>query len=198
MKSNFAAAAMAALLAISLCVLRTAPAQAPSAKTPNAAYPTIDLKKDCGAKGDGATNDTAAFQKAAEQIQAAGGGTLAIPKAVYVVGRQEHVEDKTPYYQSQGVFAVSKVNFLLIEGNGATLRFAPGLRYGSFDPKSGEVYSPPLLACPAVFFRKDLLCIAGQASSGTHFQNTFSGRRGLHKCRRWRMRRSARAPPSPR
>jgi len=31
----------------------------------------------------------------------------------------------------------------------------------------------PLLACPALFFRRDSLCTAGQASSGTHSQNTF-------------------------
>ncbi len=44
--------------------------------------------RDLGAKGDGTTNDTTAFQKAAAAINAAGGGTIYIPPGNYVVGRQ--------------------------------------------------------------------------------------------------------------
>ena len=142
MKSSIAAAAMVAMLIVALVGVYAVSAQSPIAQAATVTYPAIDLEG-LRAKGDGTVNDTAAFQKAAELIQKASGGTLVIPKATYIVGRQAHVEGKKPYYQPQRIFAVDRVNFLLIEGNGATLRFAPGLRYGSFDPKTGEVYNPP-------------------------------------------------------
>lgn len=110
------------------------------AAAPAVHYPKINLKTDCGAKGDGRSNDTVAFQKAARFIQEKGGGTLIIPKAVYIVGEQKHVEGQTPYYQPQSIFQVKNVNYLRIEGNGATLRFTPGLHYGAFDPKTGQTY----------------------------------------------------------
>ena len=127
-----------------------------TAPVPTTSYPTINVKTQCGAVGDGKTDDTAAFQKAAELIQEAGGGTLVIPKATYIVGRQEHVEGKKPYYQSQRVFAVDRVDFLSVEGNGATLRFSPGLRFGSFDPETGEVYNPPKMP----FYDRDYIADA--------------------------------------
>ncbi len=103
-------------------------------------YPTINVKTDCGAKGDGRSDDTGAFQKAARLIQARGGGTLLIPKATYVVGSQKHVEGQAPYYQTSSVFQVEKLGFLSVQGNGATLRFAPGLHFGAFDPETGQTY----------------------------------------------------------
>ncbi len=108
-------------------------------------YPRIDLKRDCGAQGDGKTNDTAAFQQAAERIQKAGGGTLIIPKGVYVVGRQTHEPGKTPYYRREPIFYVKGVKYLVIEGNGALIRIAPGLRFGSFHKDTGERYDPPAM-----------------------------------------------------
>ena len=101
----------------------------------------VHIKKDCGAKGDGVTNDTAAFQKAATLIQQKGGGTLVIPKGTYIVGRQSHQDGQYPYYKSAPMFAVKDLNGLLIEGNDATLRLASGLRYGSFDKESGAIYN---------------------------------------------------------
>ncbi len=110
----------------------------------SAAYPVVNVMKDCGAWGDGKTNDSAAFQKAADLINKAGGGTLVIPKAVYIVGQQEHEAGKSRYYQSRDVFALSNVKFLLIDGHGATLRLEPGLRYGSFDKETGQIYTPKM------------------------------------------------------
>jgi hypothetical protein len=104
-------------------------------------YPTVNLVKDCGAKGDGRSDDTAAFQKAAKLIQAKGGGTLVLPKAVYLVGTQTHVAGKTPYYLAPTVFRATNLRFLLIKGHGATVRFAPGLHYGAFDPQTGAPHT---------------------------------------------------------
>ena len=101
----------------------------------------MNLIKDCGAKGDGRSDDTAAFQKAAKIIQAKGGGTLLIPKAVYLVGTQTHVAGKTPYYIAPTVFGVKNLRFLLLKGQGATVRFAPGLHFGAFDPQTGAPHT---------------------------------------------------------
>ncbi|HVM62021.1 MAG TPA: glycoside hydrolase family 28 protein [Verrucomicrobiae bacterium] len=42
--------------------------------------------RDCGAKGDGLTKDTAAFQKALDACVSAGGGTVVIPTGYYLIG----------------------------------------------------------------------------------------------------------------
>ena len=93
-------------------------------------YPTVNLKTDCGAKGDGRSDDTGAFQKAARLIQARGGGTLVIPKATYVVGGQKHVEGQTPYYQTPSVFKVEKLGFPECQGQrrDSAVRARPALR----------------------------------------------------------------------
>src|SRR5687767_3043439 len=74
----------------------------------------VDLKADCGAKGDGRTNDTSAFQKAAKLIYDAGGGELTIPAGVYIVGRQyvkkptdPDAKDRgTAFYRRENIFAI--------------------------------------------------------------------------------------------
>lgn len=106
-------------------------------------FPRVDLRADCGAVGDGETNDTAAFQKAAELLQNAGGGTLVIPRGTYLVGRQNHQPGKYPYYQAEPVFQVKGLKYLRIEGNRAVIRLASGLRFGSFDKDTGERFDPP-------------------------------------------------------
>jgi hypothetical protein len=106
-------------------------------------FPQINIKEDCGAKGDGKTNDTAAFQEASRKIQKAGGGTLIIPPGTYLVGKQEHVPGQFPYFRAAPIFSVSGLKFLRIEGRQAKLRLAAGLRFGSFDKDNGEPYYPP-------------------------------------------------------
>jgi len=108
-------------------------------------YPRVDVRTDCGAAGDGVTNDTEAFQKAAARIQEAGGGTLVIPPGTYVVGRQNHVPGEYPYYRAEPIFRVKELKFLRIEGNQAKLRTASGLRFGSFDKDTGARYDPPAM-----------------------------------------------------
>lgn len=101
---------------------------------------SVNLKTDVGAKGDGVTNDTAAFQRAAARIEAAGCGQLIIPPATYIVGRQTKKTSSTatgPYYQAQKIFSVSDVSFLKVSAYGAKIRVAAGLHYGGFDPATG-------------------------------------------------------------
>jgi hypothetical protein len=112
---------------------------------PAATYPKVDLRADCGATGDGVTNDTEAFQKAARILEEAGGGTLVIPPGTYLVGKQEHVPGEYPYYRVARIFTVKGLKFLRIEGNRAVLRLAPGLRFGSFDKDTGEPFHPAKL-----------------------------------------------------
>ncbi len=111
--------------------------------TAESPYPRVDVRADCGAIGDGAANDTEAFQKAAKRIQDAGGGTLIIPPGIYQVGKQTHTSGQYPYYRAEPVFRVQGLKFLRIEGNKAKLRVAAGLRFGSFDKETGQPFDPP-------------------------------------------------------
>jgi|GEM_PF-568450 len=110
-----------------------------------------------GAKGDGKSNDSVAFREAAGQIEQAGSGKLVIPAGKYLVGEQVHETGKYPYYRHLPVFSVSNVDGLIIEGNGAVLRMAPGLRFGSFDKESGSEFTPK----PGGFFDYDYNVGAG-------------------------------------
>lgn len=108
-----------------------------------AAYVTVNVKTDCGATGNGVTNDTAAFHAAAQLIQNAGGGTLVIPPGTYIVGRQYHDAGVYPYYRGEDVFSVHDLSFLDIQGTGAVLRLASGLRYGGFNKDTGAPQDAP-------------------------------------------------------
>ncbi|MGE5563371.1 MAG: hypothetical protein ACM3ZV_08675 [Bacillota bacterium] len=89
-----------------------------------------------GAKGDGRTNDTRAFAALSAHVNARGGGTVVLRPVTYIVGEQS----------ATGPYAFSPADILhfdgcrgpvVVRGNGATLRCAPGLRYGGFD-RSGR------------------------------------------------------------
>ena len=122
------------------CIAQTDEEDESSLDAALSGYPTLDLRADCGAKGDGTTNDTAAFQKAAKLIQAAGGGTLVIPAGTYIVGKQTKKTSSTqsgPYYKHQDIFKVTGVAAVAVKGYGATIRVARWLHYGGFDPETG-------------------------------------------------------------
>jgi hypothetical protein len=94
-----------------------------------------------GARGDGLTNDTDAFGRLAAEIGRRGGGTIALRRTTYLVGRQErNVRPGATYgFEPAGILAFRNLPApLTILGNGATLRCPPGLRYGTFDPLTGE------------------------------------------------------------
>lgn len=96
--------------------------------------------KDFGAVGNGKTNCTEAFQKAAEYLQA-NGGTLIIDPGTYIVGKQRLSGN---YQVGSSYFAEPILDFfkakkpIIISGYKAVLKAADGLKYGSFNPITGE------------------------------------------------------------
>lgn len=122
-------AAMGAALVESAC-----PAQSTVALTP----------EQFGAKGDGVTNDTAAFAALAAEVMRRGGGEVSLRKTTYIVGRQHETHGGAAWFSAPApIFSVSELTRpLRIAGNGAVLRCAPGLRYGSFDPANGQELTP--------------------------------------------------------
>src|SRR4051794_26230110 len=94
-----------------------------------------------GAKGNGIADDTDAFDKLSQEVTRRGGGTIALRRVTYLVGRQ--LRDPRP--GAGYAFAPARImqfrnlpGSLTILGNGAVLRCAPGLRYGTFDPATGR------------------------------------------------------------
>ncbi len=105
-----------------------------------ATYPRFDLRADFGAVGDGTTDDTTAWQRAATAINSAHGGELTVPPGMYRVGR-EHTRapgQTGPYYTMELFFSVHDLNCLRVSGYGATMKLAPGFHYGAFDPMNGQ------------------------------------------------------------
>ncbi len=93
-----------------------------------------------GARGDGRTNDTAAFVALSAAISRRGGGTIALRRTTYIVGLQRR--DLSPgrgyaFAPSTLLYFKGLARALTIKGNGATLRCAPGLRFGTFDAARG-------------------------------------------------------------
>ena len=88
-----------------------------------------------GAKGDGVTNDTAAFDAAAQAINAAGGGTLLIPPGTYIVGIQDpNAGVPTRAFLGRPIIHIEGCTKpVVIEGSGAKIKFADGLRMGTFN-----------------------------------------------------------------
>ena len=99
--------------------------------------------RDLGAKGDGTTNDTTAFQKAAAAINAAAGGTIYIPPGNYVVGRQNPAGGT---YIGEHVLHIQDCpDPVLIFGKQARLVAADGLRIGLFNGWKAYAYEMMLL-----------------------------------------------------
>lgn len=92
-----------------------------------------------GAKGDGITNDAAAFQALSEAVNRAGGGTVSLRKgATYIVGGQTRALDPKAArgytFTPRDVLRFHRCrNPVTVLGNGATLRAFAGYRYGTFD-----------------------------------------------------------------
>ena len=100
--------------------------------------------EDFGAKGDGATNDTAAFQRLSKAVNDRGGGTISFrAKHTYVVGAQtptpRHGWSPEPILELHDLTAP-----LIILGNGARLLAQVGMRFGTFDLETGEPVQHPM------------------------------------------------------
>ena len=94
-----------------------------------------------GAKGDGRTNDTRAFRELSRAVAERGGGIVALRRTTYLVGEQRPAlgpDEGFGYVPSPILSFIDLRGPLTIQGNGATLRCAPGLRYGSFDARTGR------------------------------------------------------------
>jgi len=122
-----------------------------------------------GAKGDGVTNDSAALARLADAVNRQGGGEILFRRATYLVG----VQTRT---RGDAVFAFEPATILefsgctrplRLRGSGATIKCAPGLRYGTFDRASGEATSNAMpylgrgeVATPYRFMIKAENCLA--------------------------------------
>ena len=97
-----------------------------------------------GARGDGISNDSCAFAALSAEVNRRGGGTIILGRhRTYVIGRQQLGGD-------YGWTPLPVLEFrqlsrpLYILGNGARLRCASGLRYGTFDPVTGVPVQRPM------------------------------------------------------
>lgn len=102
--------------------------------------------EDFGARGDGRTNDTAAFHRLADAVNRAGGGRIVLRRVAYLVGEQDAGAPGGPYaFAPRPILRLSRCRrAVTIEGNGAALRCAPGLRYGTFDRATGRAIELPM------------------------------------------------------
>jgi hypothetical protein len=100
-----------------------------------------------GAKGDGRTNDSDAFSALARRVNENGGGTILLRKTVYIVGQQVRPRTATKDWALEPtplLHLANCRNTVVIEGNGACLRSARGLRFGTFHHKSLAISRRPM------------------------------------------------------
>ncbi len=95
--------------------------------------------KDFGAVGNGVTNCTRAFQKAAMYLQN-NGGTLVIGPGIYIVGKQRlsgSYGAGSSYIAEPVLYFKNALYPITIKGYNAVIKAADGLKYGSFNPVTG-------------------------------------------------------------
>jgi hypothetical protein len=94
-----------------------------------------------GAKGDGRTNDTDAFAAMSAHVNARGGGTIVLRPVTYIVGKHAKSDpsgEKWAYAPAPILQFLNCSGEITIRGNGAKLRCASGLRFGTFHPATGS------------------------------------------------------------
>ena len=99
-----------------------------------------------GARGDGVTNDTAAFGRLSVAVTAAGGGIIELGRRrVYRVGQQRPGPAEGWAFDALPIIDLADLaGDLVIRGNGAILRSVAGLRYGTFDRTTGAATHHPM------------------------------------------------------
>ncbi len=100
--------------------------------------PTLDVRADFGARGDGRFDDTPAFARLAREVNRRGGGVrIVIPAGRYIVGGQTgngRENGQTYRFASrEGLSFANCSKPIVVEGTGAVLSLPDGLRFGSFD-----------------------------------------------------------------
>lgn len=93
-----------------------------------------------GARGDGRSNDTDAFAALSAAVNARGGGVIALRPVTYLVGKQALTGAGTKRFSYRPSIILHLRNCtgpVTIRGNGARLRCVGGLRFGTFDPRTG-------------------------------------------------------------
>ena len=101
---------------------------------------------DYGADPTGVANSTVAFQAAAAAVEAADGGKLVVPAGTYTVGSQVFAGAFGQGYSYRGARIINIrncTNPVVIEFQGAKLKLANNLKFGSFNPVTGAIYNPP-------------------------------------------------------
>jgi len=122
-----------------------------------------------GAKGDGVTNDSRAFNLLAKAVNAAGGGTIDLRKTTYVVGAQvPTIRPDSLYYFSPADLLVLTgcTKPVVIRGNGARLKCQDGLRYGIFDTQGRPARHPMPYLGPGVATPYNSMVRAENCSGG--------------------------------
>ena len=101
--------------------------------------------EDFGARGDGVTNDTAAFTRLSAEVNRRGGGTISLgARRTYVVGAQTRAGGEWSWAPRPILELRNLAGPLTILGNGARLRCAPALRFGAFELQTGAPSRRPM------------------------------------------------------
>jgi hypothetical protein len=118
--------------------LAAAAASVATAGRVRAAAGPVLKPEDFGARGDGVTNDSRAFAALSAEVNRRGGGTISLgAKRTYIVGAQ-NLETKSGWVPAPVLDLHDLTAPLNIAGNGARLRCQSGLRFGTFDPSTGQ------------------------------------------------------------
>jgi hypothetical protein len=136
-----------------------------------------------GARGDGVTNDSAAFRLLAEAVNKAGGGTVALRRTTYIVGRQRPAlkPDALYYFAPDDLLFFARCTRpVVVRGNGARLLCERGLRYGVFDSagnprKTAMPYLGPGVASPYLFMVQAERCSGGIEISDLELDGNLPG-----------------------
>ena len=95
--------------------------------------------EDFGARGDGKSNDDAAFAALSAEVNRRRGGTLSLrPGRTYIVGAQSRGTERFGWEPAPVLHLHDLLSPFKILGNGARLRCQNGLRFGTFDPATGQ------------------------------------------------------------